>query len=89
METNNDLPDEKVREPIDSSQLLYKEKNDTGNSVNKVTDTSPTRSQQCIQNEAPTFKNTTTTHSKGLSPNTTNTCQSDDIINIQIVYDAN
>ena len=64
METNNGLPDEEVREPIDSSQLLYKEKNDTGNSVRKTTDTGPTRSQQHVQNEAPALKNTATTQGK-------------------------
>jgi len=38
MEINNDLPDEKFVNPIDSSQLSYKDDNGAGNLVRKVTD---------------------------------------------------
>ena len=48
METNNDLPDKEIRNPIDSSQLLYKDKDKADNSVRKVTNKDSTRNQQCV-----------------------------------------
>jgi len=43
METNNDCPDEKIRNPIDSSQLSYKDEDKVGNSIRKTTDKGSTR----------------------------------------------
>ena len=38
MEIKNNLPNEDIVNPIDSSQLLYKNNNDMGDSVGQVTD---------------------------------------------------
>jgi len=89
METNNNLPNEEIRNPINSSQLLYKDKDKAGNSVRKATDKDPTRNQQCVQNKALILKNTPITQEKGTLPNNTNISQSEDVINIQIPYDSN
>ena len=43
IEIKNDLSDEDIVDPINSSQLLYKKNNNTGNSVNKTTDINPMR----------------------------------------------
>ena len=40
MEVDNDKPEENIREPIDSSQLSYKNATNKGKSVSGVTDTS-------------------------------------------------
>ena len=88
MEIKNDLPDEDIVDPIDSSQLLYKDNNDMGNSVGKVTDIGPMRTQ-CVQNEAPALKNTPTTRGGVTAPNIANTSQSDDVMNIRLPYDPN
>ena len=40
MEIKNNLPNEDIVNPIDSSQLLYKN-NNIGNSIGKVTDIGP------------------------------------------------
>jgi len=58
IETNNDLPDKKVRNPIDSFQLSYKDKNKADNSVRKATNKDSTRNQQHVQNKALALKNT-------------------------------
>ena len=89
METNNNLPNEEIRNPINSSQLLYKDKDKADNSVRKATDKDSTRNQQCVQNKALILKNTPTTQEKGKLPNNTNISQSEDVINIQIPYDSN
>jgi len=41
MEIKNNLPDKDIVEPIDSSQLLYNDNNDEGNSVSRATDLGP------------------------------------------------
>ena len=41
IEIKNDLPDEDIVEPINSSQLLYNNNNSEGNSVSRVTDLDP------------------------------------------------
>jgi len=61
IEINNDFPDEKVGNPVDSSQLSYKDNDGTGNSVRKTTDIGPTRNQQCVQSKNMALKNTSTT----------------------------
>ena len=38
MEIKNDLPNKDIVDPIDSSQLSYKNNNNMGNFVGKVTD---------------------------------------------------
>ena len=61
MEINNDLPNEKFVNPIDSSQLSYKDDNGAGNLVRKVTDIGLIRNQQHVQCEDTAPKNTFTT----------------------------
>jgi len=41
MEIKNNLPNEDIVNPIDSSQLLYKSNNNTDNSIGKATDIGP------------------------------------------------
>jgi len=41
IEIKNDLPDEDIVEPINSSQLSYNNNNSEGNSVSRVTDLDP------------------------------------------------
>jgi len=45
MEINNDLPDEKFTEPVDSFQLSYKNNSREGIPVSEVTNNSFTRNQ--------------------------------------------
>ena len=45
MEIKNDLPNEDIVDPIHSSQLLYKNNDNIGNSIGKVTDISPMKIQ--------------------------------------------
>jgi len=61
METNNDLFNKEIRNPIDSSQLLYKNKDKASNSVRKITDKDLTRNQQHVQNKTLLLKNIPTT----------------------------
>jgi len=82
IEIKNNLPNEDIVDPIDSSQLLYKDNDDMGNSVGKVTDIGPMRTQQHVQNEALALKNTPTTRGGVTAPNIANASQSDDIRNI-------
>ena len=89
MEINNDLPDKDFRDPANSSQLSYKDGNEEGNSVRKAADNGPTRNLQCVPNEAPALKNTPKPQGKGTSLNNTNMSPSQDIINIQLLYDPN
>ena len=57
MEINNDLPDEKFTEPVDSFQLSYKNNSREDILVSEVTDNSSTRNQQCASNKALALKN--------------------------------
>ena len=61
IKTNNDLPDEEIRNPIDSWKLSYKDEDKASNSVRKMTDKDSTKNQQCVQNKAPAIKNIPTT----------------------------
>ena len=57
MEINNDLPDKEFTEPVNSSQLLYKNNSGEDIPISEATDNSSTRNQQCTSNEAPALKN--------------------------------
>jgi len=49
MECNNDFPDEREVNSIDSSQLSYSDNVEReGNPVSKVTNPGPTRDLQCV-----------------------------------------
>ena len=56
MEINNDLPDKEFTEPVNSSQLLYKDNSREDISVSKVTDNSSTRNQQYVLNKTLSLK---------------------------------
>ena len=45
MEIKNDLPNKDIVDSIDSSQLLYKNNNNIGNFVSKITNIDPTEIQ--------------------------------------------
>jgi len=57
IEMDNNKPEEDIREPIDSSQLSYKDTTNKGESVSRVTVTSPADGKQCESNEALALKN--------------------------------
>ena len=89
MEINNNLPDEDLRDPIDSSQLSYKDDVGEGNSVRKAADNGPTKDSQRVQNEASALKNTPKPRGEGASLNSTNMSPSQNTINIQLPYNPN
>ena len=90
MEINNNLPDEDVQGPIDSSQLSYNNNVEVGYSVRKAGDNHPPRDSQHVQSEAPALKNTPKSQDESVSNNNnTNTCPSQNTINIQLPYDVN
>ena len=86
MEIKNNLPNEDIVDLIDSFQLLYKDNDNIGNSI---TDIGPMRTQQHVQNKASALKNTSTTQGRVIVLNIANTSQSDDIMNIQLLYNLN
>jgi len=57
MEMNNNKPKEDIREPIDNSQLFYKDAIDKGKFVSGMTNTSPIDRKQCVSNIALALKN--------------------------------
>lgn len=66
MEINNDLSYEEFIDPIDSSQLSYKDNDGTGNLVKKITDIGSIGIQQYVQDKSTVLKNTSTTQEKGI-----------------------
>jgi len=58
MEMNNNLPDEDIWNPIDSSQLSYNRNIEVGRSVRKTTDNYLPKDSQHVQNKTPALKNT-------------------------------
>jgi len=67
---NNDLPNKEIVEPVNSSQLFYKDKSKERNTISKATDHKFTRRQQYTSNETSAL-NTSTAQ-----------CVDNDIINI-------
>jgi len=57
IEINNNKLEEDIREPIDSSQLSYKNAAKKGKSISGVTVTSPANGKQYESNEALALKN--------------------------------
>ena len=82
MKINNTLPDIKSREPIDSSQLSYKENEEIGNSISMTTDKPSPKEGQHVYNEALALKSTLKPWGKGMSNNNTNMSSLQDVINI-------
>jgi len=62
MEINNNFPDKKVGNLVNSFQLSYKDNNEVSNSVRKATNIGSTKNQQYVQSIA--LKNTPTTQGK-------------------------
>ena len=86
---NNDLPNEKLTEPVNSSQLLYKDNSREDISVSKVTDNSSTRNQQHVLNKTLSLKSMFKPWGKDINSKDPNMSHADNIINVQISYDPN
>jgi len=88
MEANKDLPDIKIWEPIDSSQLSYTEKTKVGELARKAIDKDFTSTKQYVCNEVSVLKKTPKPHgkSKGRTINKSTSSLSESIINIQLIY---
>ena len=89
MERNNNLSDEDVWNPVDSSQLSYEENVEVGKSVSMATDNHSQRGSQHISNEAPVLKSTSKPQSEGVNNNNTNICLLQNVIDIKLPYDVN
>jgi len=89
MEINNDLLDEDIVELVDSSQLLYDDNNGVSNPIGEVVDNRIGKNKQHISNKASALKNMSKFEDKGTNSNMDNKDQTDNIINIQILYDSN
>jgi len=57
MEINNNLPDKKFTEPVDSFQLPYKNNSEEDIPISEATDNSSNRNQQYASNKALALKN--------------------------------
>ena len=88
MEINNNIPDVDIREPINSSQLSYKDNTEKDESVSKVADTIPLARKQCVSNEAPALKTAPKPGGRGVSNNNSNSSPQE-TFNIQLLYDIN
>jgi len=75
MEQLNDLSDEKFRDPIDSSQLLYDNQREREIQVSRMTDYENKTRKQHIAEKAPALMSTPVQ------------CVDDNVINIQLSYD--
>jgi len=75
---NNNTSDEEFREPIDSSQLLYKDKSQANSHVNMVINPISPQESHYVSNKA-------------LALNISNLLciDDDDVINIQLLYNPN
>ena len=82
MEINNDLPEEEIQKPIDSSQLSYEENTKVGDSVSKVIDELSPKEGQHAHNKALALKNTPKLWGKGVPNNNSNMISSQNTINI-------
>ena len=72
IELENNKPEDDIREPIDSSQLFYKDNMDKSESISKMADTFPTDRKQCISNVAPAPKMAPQLGSRDISKNSSN-----------------
>jgi len=73
---NNNLSNEEIVEPVNSSQLSYKDKSKEKNTVSKAADYKFIERQQCISNKTSALNISTTQ------------CINNDIINIQLPYNS-
>ena len=89
IEINNDLLDDDIIEPINSSQLLYDNNNRVSNPVSKAVDNRIGKNKQYVSNKSLVIKNMPKPQGKNTNSNMDNVDQKDNIINIQILYDPN
>jgi len=80
MVINNDLSDKDLKEPINSSQLSYKDDSQKRDCVSKATDLVPSRDPQHVSNKVSTLNTFNAPH---IDDN------DDDVINIQLLYNLN
>ena len=88
MEMNNNKPKEDIREPIDNSQLFYKDAMDKGKFVSGMTNTSPIDRKQCVSNIALALKNAPQPWGRVSDINSFNSSQQL-TLNIQLLYNIN
>jgi len=86
MKANKDLPDIEIWEPIDSSQLSYKEETKVGELARKAIDKDFTSTKQYVCNEVSALKKTPKPYSKGRTIDKSTSSSSESIINIQLIY---
>jgi len=95
MEINNELPKVDSIDPIDSSQLSYTRIVKVDDSVSPATNKEMASNSQYVNNKIPAFKKKPKPHSNSNSTqiegvnSTFSEHMSDNVVNIQIPYDAN
>ena len=72
MKINNNLPDVNLWEPVNSSQLSYKDKEKNKKWVSIAADTNSTMNEQHSKHESSALKIASKPHSKGTYNNNTN-----------------
>jgi len=82
MEINNNLPDKEFIEPVNSSQLSYKDNSEEDIPVSKVIDNSSTRNQQCTLNKTLALKDMPKLWDKSMNNKDPNMSHIDNIINV-------
>jgi len=91
MEINNDLLDDEVWDPINSSQLSYVGETEVGDLVRTSTDNDFISENQCGGNKVPTLKKAPKPHGKGKNRtiDESNLNSSENVMNIQLPYNIN
>ena len=88
MELENNKSEDNIREPINSSQLFYKDNMDKDESISRVANTSSIYGKQHISNMALALKIVCHPGGKDSSNNSLNSSQQS-TLNIQLPYDIN
>jgi len=91
MEINNNLPEEISTEPINSFQLSYIRQAKENRLVRLATDKELASNSQHVCNKMPALKKAPEPHSKGKDKQIerTNPIPSENMLNIQLLYDKN
>ena len=90
MEVINNLLSNDIRNPINSLQLSYTSKNvdaEKGKLVSEMTDNSFQKKTLHFISKTPAFNNISSLWDKNAANMSTNTCPSQEVINIQVPYD--
>ena len=88
MDMNNNILDDNIQEPIDSSQLSYKNNIKKDESVSKIADINPLTEKQHVSHETPALKTAPKLQDKGTSNINTNSSLQE-TFNIQLLYNVN